>query len=132
MSCLTGPAGADPSDRKGSTIMTNETRNIGGVDSHKDSIHLAVITELGQPVTDREFPTTTAGYRRAVAWLIEHGPLQAVGIEGTSSYGVGVAAAVTRTGSTSSRSTGPARRAAQAGQDRPPRRLPRGPIRAVR
>jgi len=40
-------------------------------------------------VTDKEFPTTTAGYRRAVAWLIEHGPLQAVGVEGTSSYGVG-------------------------------------------
>jgi len=38
-------------------------------------------------VTDKEFPTTTAGYRRAVAWLIEHGPLQAVGVEGTSSYG---------------------------------------------
>ena len=40
-------------------------------------------------MTDKEFPTTTAGYRRAVAWLIEHGPLQAVGVEGTSSYGVG-------------------------------------------
>ena len=48
--------------------------------------------------TDREFPTTTAGYRRAVAWLIEHGPLAAVGIEGTSSYGVGIAAAVTAAG----------------------------------
>ncbi|HEX2705391.1 MAG TPA: transposase [Candidatus Lustribacter sp.] len=67
--------------------MTNETRNIGGVDSHKDTIHVAVITELGQPVADREFPTTTAGYRRAVAWLIEHGPLAAVGVEGTSSHG---------------------------------------------
>ena len=60
--------------------MTNEQRRVGGVDSHKDSIHVAVITGLGQPVGDREFPTTAAGCRRAVAWLIEHGPLAAVGM----------------------------------------------------
>lgn len=80
------PVGADPSERKGITIMTR----FGGVDSHKDTIHVAIITEIGQPVTDREFPTTVAGYRRAVAWLIEHGPIEAVGVEGTSSYGVGI------------------------------------------
>ncbi len=38
MSCLTGPAGADPPDRKGSTIMTNQQQRVGGVDSHKDTI----------------------------------------------------------------------------------------------
>ena len=50
MSCLTDAVGADPSDRKGITIMTNEQHRIGGVDSHKDTIHVAVITETGQPV----------------------------------------------------------------------------------
>ena len=70
--------------------MTNETHRLGGIDSHKDTIHVAVITGVGQPVADREFPTTLAGYRRAVAWLIELGPLHAVGVEGTSSYGVGI------------------------------------------
>lgn len=45
-----------------------------------------------------EFPTTTAGYRRAVARLIERGPLAAVGIEGTSSYGVGITVATTGAG----------------------------------
>lgn len=78
--------------------MTNELGGFGGVDSHKDTIHVAVINAIGRPVADREFATTTAGYRRAVAWLIGHGPLQAVGIEGTSSYGVGIATAVTRAG----------------------------------
>jgi transposase len=78
--------------------MANQQHIVGGVDSHKDTIHFAVITQLGQPVVDREFPTTIAGYRRAVAWLVEHGPLPAVGIEGTSSYGVGIAAAVTGAG----------------------------------
>ena len=98
MSCLTYQAGVDPSDRKGSTIMAKQQGKVGGVDSHKDTIHVAVITEIGHPVADQEFPTTTAGYRRAVGWLIEHGPLDAVGIEGTSSYGVGISTAVTRAG----------------------------------
>lgn len=98
MSCLTGPAGVDPSDRKGITIMTNPQPGVGGVDSHRDTIHVAVITAIGSEVADHEFPTTQAGYRRAVAWLIEHGPLRAVGIEGTSSYGVGIATAVTAAG----------------------------------
>lgn len=98
MSCLTGPAGADPTGTKGSSSMTNESHGcdaVGGVDSHKDTIHVAVITSTGRPVDDHEFPTTEAGYRRAVAWLNGHGPLQAVGVEGTSSYGVGICAALT-------------------------------------
>ena len=78
--------------------MTNQQAHVGGVDSHKDTIHVAVITQIGHAVADEEFPTTTAGYRRAVAWLIAHGPLGAVGIEGTSSYGVGITAAVSRAG----------------------------------
>ena len=78
--------------------MANTTTRLGGIDSHKDTIHVAVITETGQPVADREFLTTKSGYRRAVAGLIEHGPLSAVGVEGTSSYGVGITAALTKAG----------------------------------
>lgn len=78
--------------------MTNQQHRVGGVDSHKDTIHVAVIDQVGQPVADREFPTTVAGYRRAVGWLIEHGPLSGVGVEGTSSYGVGISTAVAAAG----------------------------------
>ena len=83
--------------------MTNNTsddqaRSVGGIDSHKDTIHVAVITGTGRPVDDHEFPTTEAGYRQAVAWLLGHGPLQAVGVEGTSSYGVGICTALTAAG----------------------------------
>ena len=83
--------------------MTNENpieQPVGGVDSHKDTIHVAVITATGRPVGDKEFPTTEAGYQRAVTWLTGHGPLQAVGVEGTSSYGVGVCTALTAAGVT--------------------------------
>ena len=54
MSCLAGPAGADPTGSKGRTIMANEAGFVGGVDSHKDTIHVAVITEIGVAVDDRE------------------------------------------------------------------------------
>ena len=102
MSCLTGPAGVDPSGTKGSTIMTSQTtddpRCIGGIDSHHDTIHAAVITATGRPVEDREFSTTTAGYRHAVAWPSGRGPLQGVGVEGTSSYGTGISTALSAAG----------------------------------
>ena len=73
----------------------DQARSVGGIDSHKDTIHVAVITGTGRSVGDQEFPTTQAGYRQAVAWLSGHGPLQAVGVEGTSSYGTGICAALT-------------------------------------
>lgn len=61
----------------------------GGVDSHKDTIHVAVVTDHGGHVTDAEFPTTTAGFAAAIAFLNAHGTVSAVGVEGTSSYGLG-------------------------------------------
>lgn len=78
--------------------MTNQENLIGGIDSHKDTIHVAVITEIGHQVTDREFPTTAMGYRNAVAWLTSHGRIQAVGVEGTSSYGLGICTALSVAG----------------------------------
>lgn len=47
MSCLAGPAGADPTGSKGRTIMANQAGLVGGIDSHRDTIHVAVITKLG-------------------------------------------------------------------------------------
>jgi transposase len=84
--------------------MTNQTTDqapgFGGVDSHHDTVYVAVVTATGRPVADQEFPTTTAGYRKAVAWLTGHGPLEAVGVEGTSSYGTGITTALTAAGVT--------------------------------
>jgi transposase len=66
------------------------TRVIGGVDTHADTIHVAAIDDLGRELGDREFPTTPVGYRDALAFLIRHGTLSVIGIEGTSSYGTGI------------------------------------------
>ena len=75
------------------TTMTNTTRAVtGGVDTHGQTHHAAVLDELGRPLGDRGFPTTPAGYRALLTWLRTHGRVQQVGIEGTGSYG----AALTR------------------------------------
>lgn len=63
--------------------MTRRTRLVAGVDTHADTHHVAVIDELGRPVTDRQFAATAAGYRRIMAFLGGCGEVVAVGVEGT-------------------------------------------------
>jgi transposase len=50
-----------------------------------------VIDPLGRHLADAEFPADAAGYRQLEAWLRSHGDMAAVGIEGTGSYGAGLA-----------------------------------------
>lgn len=66
-------------------------RVIGGVDTHKDVHVAAVLDELGRLLGTRSFPTTTTGYRQLHRWLCEHGEVLAVGVEGTGSWGAGLA-----------------------------------------
>ena len=65
---------------------------IGGADTHADTVHVAAIDALGRPLGDREFATTPAGYRAALAFLADFGDLSVVGVEGSSSYGLGLSA----------------------------------------
>ncbi|MBF6207362.1 IS110 family transposase [Streptomyces gardneri] len=78
--------------------MTDIAEIIGGADTHRDTIHVAVISATGQPRDDREFPTTEAGYRAAIEFLGHHGAPRVVGVEGTSSYGAGFTRALAATG----------------------------------
>ncbi|MGW4898832.1 IS110 family transposase [Kitasatospora sp. NPDC004240] len=61
----------------------------GGVDSHADTLHVAVVGDNGGHLADAEFATTPAGYAAARAFLTAHGHVIAIGVEGTSSYGAG-------------------------------------------
>ena len=62
----------------------------GGVDTHRD-FHVAAATDaLGHDLGTHRFPTTTAGYTALLAWLHGFGPVTAVGVEGTGSYGAGL------------------------------------------
>ena len=64
---------------------------IGGVDTHGQTHHVAVIDEVGRELGDREFPASPAGYRALAAWLSDHGELERVGVEGTGTYGAALA-----------------------------------------
>jgi transposase len=64
---------------------------IGGVDTHKNVHVAAVIDDRGKILDTSSFETTSAGYRQLLAWLRSYGDLQRVGVEGTGSYGAGLA-----------------------------------------
>lgn len=72
----------------------------GGVDTHKDTHHVAIVDEIGRSVADKEFPATGAGYRQIVVFLHGYGPIDAVGVEGTGSYGAGLTRVLTDVGMT--------------------------------
>lgn len=71
---------------------TSDSRQVvGGVDTHKQTHHAAVLdAATGKLLADREFAATAAGYRQLVMWMRGYGEVLKVGIEGTGSYGVGL------------------------------------------
>jgi len=71
----------------------------GGVDTHAD-VHVAaaVCTTSHRLLGTAEFETTPVGYVQLLAWLLSFGLLDAVGIEGTGSYGAGLARFLTAEG----------------------------------
>jgi transposase len=69
-----------------------ETLVILGIDTHAD-VHVAVALDghgrrLGHK---KSVPSTEAGYAALVAWVEEFGTLERAGIEGSGSFGVGLA-----------------------------------------
>jgi hypothetical protein len=63
----------------------------GGVDTHLDLNVAAALDAIGGLLGVAEFPTTSAGHRRLPGWLSGFGPVARVGVEGTGSYGAGLA-----------------------------------------
>jgi transposase len=63
----------------------------GGVDTHADLHVAAALDPVGGLLGVREFPATAAGYAELLGWLGSFGTVALVGIEGTGSYGAGLA-----------------------------------------
>ncbi len=62
-----------------------------GVDTHAD-LHVGVaLDQVGRRLGTRAIPTTPAGFAELVAWASGLGVLERIGIEGTGSYGAGLA-----------------------------------------
>jgi transposase len=72
---------------------------VGG-DTHRDTHRLEMLTGRGTLIATISVDNDADGYARAVAWIAEHapGPRVLVGLEGTRSYGVGLARAVAAAG----------------------------------
>ena len=63
----------------------------GGAGTHADTHVAAALDPVGGLLGVREFPVTAAGYSGLLGWLGEFGTVCLVGIEGTGSYGAGLA-----------------------------------------
>ena len=76
-----------------------ETRAVvGGVDTHADVHVAAALDQVGGLLGTESFPTTPAGYAGVVRWLRSFGTVTQIGIEGTGSYGAGLARHVAAAG----------------------------------
>jgi transposase len=64
---------------------------IGGVDTHADVHVAAACDQIGSVLGTESFPTTAAGYGQLLRWLRGFGEVEKIGVEGTGSYGVGLA-----------------------------------------
>jgi transposase len=63
----------------------------GGVDTHRDNHVAAALDQLGRLLGTQSFPASRSGYRRLLVWLSGFGQIGAIGVEGTGSYGAGLA-----------------------------------------
>jgi len=73
------------------TIVEDACVITGGVDTHADTHVAAALDPLGALLGVREFPATAAGYAGLLDWLAGFGTVALVGVEGTGSYGAGLA-----------------------------------------
>lgn len=80
-------------------------RIFGGVDTHVDTHTVSAVDAAGRLLGHAVFPATVVGYRRLLVWLrAQAGPggvrseVAKVGVEGTGSYGAGLARFLTAEG----------------------------------
>jgi len=73
------------------TIVEERTAVTAGVDTHSEVHVAAALDSVGGLLGTREFPATAAGYASLLGWLGKFGDVALVGVEGTGSYGAGLA-----------------------------------------
>jgi transposase len=71
-----------------------------GVDTHRDTHEVEIAFPSGAPIARCSISNDTAGYAELLAWIADHapGPRLVVSIEGTRSYGRGLASAAMAAG----------------------------------
>jgi transposase len=79
--------------------IVEATRSVtGGIDTHGEVHVAAVLDEVGGLLGTQSFRADPKGYSDLLAWFEAFGEITKVGVEGTGSYGAGVARFLTRAG----------------------------------
>jgi transposase len=73
------------------TLTDPATRVTAGVDTHRDVHLVAALDERGGRLGVEAFTADAAGYRKSLRWLRSFGTVERVGVEGTGTYGAGLA-----------------------------------------
>ena len=76
----------------------DHTDVFGGVDTHKHTHVAAVIDTVGRTLGTAGFDADTGGYEQLLRWMGTFGALARVGVEGTGSYGAGLAGRLSKAG----------------------------------
>ena len=79
--------------------IVEATRTVtGGIDTHGEVHVAAVLDEVGGLLGTESFAADPDGYSDLLTWLESFGDVTKVGVEGTGSYGAGVARFLARAG----------------------------------
>ncbi|WP_337824535.1 IS110 family transposase [Amycolatopsis sp. A1MSW2902] len=71
-----------------------------GVDTHRDTHQVEIALPASTPIATRAIPNTSTGFAQLLAWIGEHspGPRVVASVEGTRSYGAGLARTLSNAG----------------------------------
>ncbi len=61
-----------------------------GVDSHKSSLAVAVLDDLGRAVEVREFGNDPEEHENLMSWIRDQGSDRVIGVEGSGNFGAGL------------------------------------------
>jgi transposase len=83
------------------TMLAEVIDAVTGIDTHRDSHEVEIADPAGRPIAALQVGNDSAGFSRLLAAIAEvaPGPRVAVCIEGTRSYGIGLARALAITSS---------------------------------
>jgi transposase len=80
------------------TIVEAARAVTGGIDTHGEVHVAAALDEVGGLLGTQSFDATPEGYSALLSWLTGFGSVGKVGVEGTGSYGAGLARFLVRAG----------------------------------
>ena len=80
------------------TIVEATRSVVGGIDTHGEVHVVAALDGIGGLLGSESFGANPAGYEALLTWLESFGTVAKVGVEGTGSYGAGIARHLARAG----------------------------------